>query len=182
MSHVLYRSCFKRLTNLCKSNFNMQTICKLTIRLSRLNESEDQKIKTYIVAVRRRSAGAGASNRVFKQDKMASLLTGSRYSKEKSKSLYYLFFSFFWKTAYRQAISPRLPPRLPSGALSPCSVLRSTGELYLICDRIILFFSLHLVHAGDIAVEWENHWLVVGVCLCVCLCMCALCEVKGHYM
>lgn len=100
------------------------------------------------------------------------------YSKEKSKSLYLLFF---WKTGYRQAISPCLPPCLPSVALSPCSVLRSTGELYLICDRIILLFSLHLVHAGDIALEWENHWLVVGY-VCVCLCMVCMCEVRRHYM
>lgn len=85
------------------------------------------------------------------------------YSKEKSKSLYFLFF---WKTSYR----PPLPPCLPLVALSPCSMLRSTGELYLICDRIILLFSLHLVHAGDIALEWENHWLVVWFdCVCICV-------------
>ena len=106
------------------------------------------------------------------------------YIEEKSKSLYFLFF---WKTGYRQAISPCLPPHLPSVALSRCSVLRSTGELYLICDRIILLFSLHLDHTGDIALEWENHWLVVGygyVCVCVCVfvCVCWHPYMKMHFM
>lgn len=48
-----------------------------------------------------------------------------------------------------------LPPLPPS----PCLLRQSVGELYLIRDRIIPLFFLHLLLAEDITLEWENHWL-----------------------
>lgn len=119
----------------------------------------------------------GAPNWVLSRIKLPLYwLEAVSCSKEKSKRLYFLFFFSLSKTGYRWAISPCLPASLPVSPplLSPCSALRSTGELYLICDRIILLFSLHLVHTRDIALEWENYWLVVGyvhVCLCMCVCV-----------
>lgn len=106
---------------------------------------------------------------------MASSLTRTcKLREEKSRSLYFLFF--FLKDWLQTGNLPLSPLQCSISML--CAAVH--GELYLICDRIILLFSLHLVDAGDIALEWENHWLAVKwACVFVHECMCA---VKGSYV
>lgn len=52
-------------------------------------------------------------------------------------------------------------------SLSPCSALRSTGELYLICDRIVLLCSLHLVSQKWYCSGMRKSLASSGACPCV---------------
>lgn len=52
-------------------------------------------------------------------------------------------------------------------SLSPCSALRSTGELYLICDRIILLCSLHRVSQKWDCSGMRKSLVSSGACPCV---------------
>lgn len=93
-----------------------------------------------------------------------------------SQNLWWEIFIYeFWCLCFGKASSNEefqtfpAPPFLVIShpSLSPCSALRSTGELYLICDTIILRCSLHLISQKWYCSGMRKSLASSGACPCV---------------